>query len=254
MVLDENLLLYKIEEKLFEMLYNLRCKYASIRYVVMQQSNVSAILISIASLTLSLVVAYFAYFRVASIKMLVGRNIIFYPSKVRTANGDILGATFNIPVTFYNWSPQGGTVYRIRLLIGRQGQDEYYDMTCTTFVRMSASGDFEYDDIAQPIPVDGRSSISKVVRFDWNPEFTGNKFDVQVGKYDLMIFVWTKNENRPHLKYSTSFIVKEQDYEEYKKRISLNDFSSVWFSLEDDERPNTIVTKTRVNDFYLNKK
>jgi hypothetical protein len=219
----------------------------------MPQTNMLTVLISSASLILSITVAYFAYFRSATIKLLVGRNIILYPSKVKTSQGDILGVTFNIPITISNWSPQGGTVYRIRLVVGKQGQDEYYDMTWTTFVRISSSGNFQDDNLAQPIPVEGRSSTNKIIRFDWNPEFTGEKFDVQVGKYELMLFGWTKDQKQPDLKYITSFIFKDKDYEKYEASIASGDFFSIWLSLEDDERPNTVITKTRVNDFYLNR-
>jgi hypothetical protein len=219
----------------------------------MSQVNLPTAFISFASLILSSTVAYFAYFRSATIKLLVGKNIILYPSKVKTSQGDILGVTFNIPITFSNWSPQGGTVYRIRLVVGKQGQDEYYDMTWTTFVKISSSGDFEDDDLAQPVPLGGRSSTNKIIRFDWNPEFTGEKFDVQVGKYELMLFGWTKDKKQPDLSYTTSFILKDKDYEKYEASIASGSFFSIWLSLEDDERPNTIITKTRVNDFYLNR-
>lgn len=221
----------------------------------MQQVSLTTIIISVASLLLSLAVAYFAYFRVAEIKLLVGRNIILFPSKVKTASGDIIGATFNIPITFYNWSPQGGTVYKIRLLIGRLQQNEYYDMTWTTLVKIGSSGNFEDEELAQPIPMGGRSSVNKIVRFDWNPEFTGEKLDVRVGKYELMIFGWTKNVEKPDLKYVTSFFIKDEQYGKYESSISSGNFGlPIWLSLEDDERPNTVVTKARVDNFYLGRK
>jgi hypothetical protein len=190
----------------------------------MQQVSLPTIVISVASLILSIAVAYFAYFRLAEIKLLVGRNIILFPSKVKTPSGDIVGVTFNIPITFYNWSPQGGTVYKIRLLIGRQQQNEYYDMTWTTFAKIGDGGNFEDEELAQPIPMGGRSSVNKIVRFDWNPEFTGEKLDVRVGKYDLMIFAWTRNSERPDLKYVTSFFIKDEQYGKYESNISSGNF------------------------------
>jgi hypothetical protein len=218
----------------------------------MQQINMPTLLISFASLLLSLVIAYFSYFRFAEIRLLAGRNITFFPSKVKTATGDIVGITFNIPITFYNWSPQGGTVYKIRLAIGRQQQGEYYDMTWTTFVKIGSGGSFEDESLAQPIPLAGKSSINKIIRFDWNPEFTGEKFDVQVGKYDLMIFGWTKNTEKPDLKYVTSFLFKDDHYKKYENSLS-NSSLPIWLSVEDNERANTIITKARIDSFYLRK-
>ncbi|MFB2939157.1 hypothetical protein ACE1B6_28230 [Aerosakkonemataceae cyanobacterium BLCC-F154] len=197
---------------------------------------------------------YFAYFRLAEIKLLLGRNIVLFPSKVKTPSGDILGVTFNVPITFYNWSPQGGTVYRMRLIIGRQQQNEYYDMTWTTFVKIGSGGNFEDEELAQPIPMGGRSSVNKIIRFDWNPEFTGEKLDIRVEKYELMIFAWTKNTEKPDLKYVTSFLLRDEQYAKYQNNISSGNFGPIWLSLDDAERPNTVITKNRVDSFYLDKR
>lgn len=220
----------------------------------MPQPDMPSLLISLASLVLSITVAYFSYFRFAEIKLLIGRNITLFPSKVKTPNGDVLGITFNIPVTFYNWSPQGGTIYKMRLAIGRQQQGEYYDMTWVTFVKIGSSGNFEDEGLAQPISLSGRSSINKIIRFDWNPEFTGEKFDIQVGKFDLMIFAWTKDREKPDLRYSRAFTIRDEQFTKYGSAMSTNLSVPIWLSLDDSERPNTVITQARIDSFYLGKK
>lgn len=219
----------------------------------MENLDFIPIFVSVVSLILSGTVAYFSHFRAPRIKMLVGKNIMLFPSKVKSVGDDILGVTFNIPLTFYNWSPQGGTIYRIRLLVGRVNQGEYYDMTWTTFVKISRSGNFEDEDLARPIPIEARSSLNKTVRFDWNPEFTGEALEIQKNiKYELRIFAWAEDKRKPNLGYSTSFILKEREYEQYQSSISSERFNSVFVALEDDERPNTVITRARLTNFYLN--
>jgi len=220
----------------------------------MQQADMPTLLISVSSLILSLAVAYFSYFRLANINLLVGRNIILFPSMVKTTAGDVLGITFDIPVTFYNWSPQGGTVYKVRLAIGKHQQGEYYDMTWTTFVEIDDNGSFKDEGLAQPVAMGQRSSTNKIIRFDWNPEFTGEKFDIQVGKYDLMIFAWTKNTEKPDIKYITSFSFRDEHHKKYGSILSASSSLPIWISLDESERPNTVITKARIDTFYLGKK
>ena len=61
----------------------------------MQQSEMPTLLISIASLVLSIAVAYLSYFRFAKINLLVARNITLFPRKIKTTGGiEVLGTKF----------------------------------------------------------------------------------------------------------------------------------------------------------------
>lgn len=212
------------------------------------------IIVSILSLAVSSVVAYISILRQADIKLCFGRNIIIFPIfiNVPTNNVTDAGIGFNLPLTFYNWSPQGGTIERIRLVVGRQNDNnDFYDMTWTTFVKIGSAGNFEDDNLAQPIPVKGLSSVNKVIRFDWTYEQAGNhKFDVQAGNYELRIYGWTKNTQKPSLKYKTSFTIKDKDYQIYKDSVSASLSRAIWISLDENEKPNQLVSRNTIDRLY----
>lgn len=214
-----------------------------------------SISIAVLSLIVSIAVAYVSNFRRANIKLSFGRNIIFFPTyiAVPSGSGSIVGVGFNLPITFYNWSPQGATIQRIRLVVGRQNQDDFYDMTWTTFVKIGSAGNFEDENLAQPIPVEGRSSVNKVVRFDWSPELGGNQFDLQIGNYELKIYGWTKNTEKPDLEYSTSFTLRDEHHRKFKDSIAANLTASIWMSVDENEKPNQLVSRNTIDRLYSKK-
>ncbi|NEO40141.1 MAG: hypothetical protein F6J90_28890 [Moorea sp. SIOASIH] len=220
----------------------------------MQSDDPITILIALFSLLVSIAVAYTSNFRKANLKLSLGRNIIFFPTYLVTpANKKIVGLGFNLPITFYNWSPQGGTIQRIRLVVGRKDNDNFYDMAWTTFVKIDSGGNFQDENLAQPIPVHARSSVNKIVRFDWSPELGGKEFDLQVGNYELRIYGWTQNTQKPDLKYMASFNLKDQHYQQYQDNIAANLNESIWVSLDENEKPNQFVSKHTIGVLYSKK-
>ncbi len=221
-------------------------------------TNPVTLVISLLSLGISGVVAYFSNFRKAEIKLSFGRNIIFFsvPATIRAgSSNNFAGVGFNIPITFYNWSPQGGTVHRIRLAVSRHGNDDYHDMAWTTFVRIGSGGSFEDEDLAQPIPVEGRSSVNKIIRFDWSPEEGGKQFDVQASNYELRIYGWTGNTEKPNLEYKTSFTLKQEThYRLYEKSINTTSSLPIWIPLDENEKPNQVLSANSIDRLYSNKK
>ncbi|MEG3931915.1 MULTISPECIES: hypothetical protein [unclassified Microcoleus] len=146
--------------------------------------------VSLLSLLVSSAVAYSSNFRKERIQLCFGRDIILFPvpkTNVTTSSTSIAGVGFNLPITFYNWSPKGGTIQRIRLVVSKQGHDDCYDMTWTTFVKIENS-EFQDENLAQPIAIKGLSSVNKVIRFDWITEIGGRQFQVKTGDYELMIY------------------------------------------------------------------
>lgn len=224
-----------------------------------QGANLATI-ISLLSLSVSVAVAYFSNFRGANIKLSFGRNIILFsvPNSILTgtSNNPVeAGVGFNIPITFYNWSPQGGTVQKIRLVIKRQGSKDYYTMTWTTFARIGSGGVVEDEDLAQPIPVEGRSSVNKIIRFYWTPEEGEKSFEVKPSDYELRIYGWTDGTKKPDLEYSTSFTIKEKThYEKYKESVAKNASSSIWIPLDENEKPNQVLYENDIKQLYSTKK
>jgi hypothetical protein len=216
------------------------------------------IAVSILSLSISAAVAYSSNFRRADIKLSVGRNIIFFsvPSSMRPgASNSLSGVGFYIPITFYNWSPRGGAIYRLRLIISREGTADYYDMAWTTFVRIASGGSFEDENLAQPIPVEGRSSVNKIIRFDWNPEEGGQAFDTQSSVYKLRIYGWLGDTEKPSLEYKKSFTLKkEPHYKIYEESINKNASLPIIIPIDENEKSNQVLLENSIDKLYSSKK
>lgn len=208
------------------------------------------IIVSILSLAVSSVVAYISILRQADIKLCFGRNIIIFPTLINVpTGGTIPGIGFNLPLTLYNWSPQGGTIQRIRLVVAKENHDDFYDMTWATFVKIIPAG-FEDDSLAQPIAVKGLSSVNKVIRFDWSAELGGRQFEVKPGNYELRIYGWTKNAQKHSLKYTTSFTIKDKDDLNFKHIVAANLTSSIWIPLNENEKPNRFLSRNDIERLY----
>ena len=211
-----------------------------------------AIIVSILSLAISSVVGYTSSLRLANIKLCFGRNIILFPvpkTHVTTSSVTMAGVGFNLPITFYNWSPQGGTIQRIRLAVAKENDDDFYDMAWTTFVKIGTDG-FEPDNLAQPIAVKGLSSVNKVIRFDWITELGGRQFEVKHGNYELRIYGWTKNTQKHSLKYTTSFTIKDEDCLNFRESVATNLGRSIWIPLNENEKPNRFLSRNDLDRFY----
>lgn len=211
-----------------------------------------ATVVSMLGLVISLVVAYTSNLRPANIQLCFGRHLIFFPIfiDIPTNTQTIRGVGFNLPLTFYNWSPKGGTIQRIRLVIGRQNHTEkFYDMTWTTFVKITEVGNFVNDNLAQPIAVKGISSINKVIRFDWISE-GNNSFEVQTGNYELRIYGWTKNTKKPSLQYKASLRIEDEHCQTFNNYVAANISRPIWLSLDENEQPNQLLLRSGIERFY----
>jgi len=211
-----------------------------------------ATLVSILSLGISFAVAYTSNLRPANIQLCFGRNLIFFPIliDIPTNSQTIKGVGFNLPVTFYNWSPKGGTIQRIRFVIGRENHDDkFYDMTWTTFVKITSVGNFDNDNLAQPIAVKGISSVNKVIRFDWISE-ESNSFEVKAGKYDIIIYGWTKNTKKPSLKHKASLIIEDKHCTTFNDYVAASISRPIWLSLDENEKPNQLLSRSAIERLY----
>lgn len=155
----------------------------------MKPEAVISIIISLISLAVSMTVAYTAYFKPARIQMLAGRTLIIANSFIldpQTQQPQWGGLSLILPLTFYNWSSTGSSVYRVRLIIGRDdNQSRNFDMIWTKFIEFSDGGTtLEVESIVHPIPIAGKSSIVKFIQFDWSP-FRQERIEVKEGQYQL---------------------------------------------------------------------
>ncbi|MCC3405868.1 MAG: hypothetical protein JGK17_09800 [Microcoleus sp. PH2017_10_PVI_O_A] len=224
---------------------------------VKKETDWFATLVSLFSLGVSGVVAYKSLLKKQNIKLCFGKDIILFPIfkiDAITSCTTLTGVQFNLPITFYNWSPQGGTIERIRLVVVKDGHDNFYDMIWTAFVKIGISGNFENDSLAQPIPVKGLSSVSKVIQFDWMIELGGRQFEVKSGKYKLRIYEWTNDSKCYSTEYESFFTIEDEDFVKFNDHVTRNSTESIWIPLNENHKPNRWLSEAEINDIYPPKK
>ena len=214
--------------------------------------NWISIVLSIVSLILSLSVAYFAYFRAAKPKILVGSNIILFNSFVNTVSGVMWGGiTFVLPITFYNWSPRGGHIYQVRLVVGREQEPQaYFDIEWSNFIKFVDGIKWEDEDVAQPIAISGKESVSKFVRFNWSPK-TGEKLKIVNGRYELMLLAWTGKSEKPDIHEKFSFTIEDDILRIFQQTVDNEDSFGIWIPIDDTRRSNRVITRTGMRREYL---
>lgn len=162
------------------------------------------------------------------------------------------GTTFVLPVTFYNWSPRGGSIYQVRLVIGQENNpQEYFDLAWTSFTRFIDGLTWEDEDVAQPIAIAGKDSVSKFIRFDWSP-LTKEKLNLKQGQYELILYVWLSNSDKPEICEKFSFSFTEETYQEFQKTVANDDSLGIWISIDNSRRINNVMTKSGIEREYGN--
>jgi hypothetical protein len=220
----------------------------------MKPEAIIPIVISLVSLAVSITVAYNAYFQPAKIQMLAGRNLIISNSFIldpQTQQPQWGGLSLILPFTFYNWSPVGSSVYRVRLVIGREDdQARNFDMTWTKFIEFSNGGTtLEVESIVHPIPIPGKSSIVKFVQFDWSP-FRHDKIQIREGQYQLKLYAWTGNNQKPDLKEAINFSLTNDVSIRYQQSVQENKTTPIDISLGETRQPNNLLTRQDIEKDY----
>ena len=211
-----------------------------------------AIIVSTITLCLSAAVAYMAYFRRAKLDMLVGNTLTFYPLPEHV-NGKILwgGVSFYIPITFHNWSPSGGAIQEVRVIIEKCDNPSInYDMAWSAFSGMHETElRWINKGVAQPIALNGKSSDAKVVQFNWSRQ-SGEVLNIETGEYRIRIIGSRPKDKYPTLKYGNTFVLTKEIVEQYKLYIKKNEPRTVEVSLGESSRPNTVLSRKQVESLY----
>jgi hypothetical protein len=160
---------------------------------VLSVSSWLPITISLISLGASLTVAYFSNLKKSKPSALIASQISMYNVPFNAPEGIIWGGTgILIPMTFFNWSPNGGSILECRITIARaDNSNEIFDIGWSEFSEMlqgerrMGNGGF-----AQPIALPPKSSLTKTILFVWFPS-NENKLIIYSGQYVMNVLVWT---------------------------------------------------------------
>lgn len=215
-------------------------------------ANLISIVIAFISLLVSIATAYFAYLKPSRLKMLVGRSLIAANSYVTTESGQQWGGiSFIIPITFHNWSPKGSSIYQVRLVLERQDNPmKNFDIVWSSFIRfMDGGARWENDTVAHPIAINGQSSVTKFIRFDWSP-LRNERIEVRPGQYNLRFYSWTGDQEKPALKEKISFYLVDQQVELYRKSIDNNLVIPIEILLGESRLPNNVLTRQGIESTY----
>lgn len=220
----------------------------------MKPEVIIPIVISLTSLIVSIVVAYNAYWQPAQLKMLPGKTLFiantFVPDP-QTGQPQWGGLSLILPLTFYNWSPVGSSIYAVRLIIGRKdNQSRYFDMIWTKFMQFSNGGTIlEVESIAHPIPIAGKSSVVKFIQFDWSP-FRQEKIEIREGEYELNLLAWSDNSSKPKLKESINFNITNEQSLRYRQSVQADLTTPIDIYLKETRQPNNVLTRQDIGKDY----
>ena len=218
----------------------------------MDSADLVSVIIAFISLIVSIATAYFAYFKPAKLKMLSGRNMIIANTYVDTDSDPQWGGlSFILPLTFYNWSPKGRSIYQVRIVIEREDNHlKNFDLVWSSFVSFLDGGTrWESDALAHPIAIAGQSSLTKIVRFDWSP-FRSEKIEVRTGKYNLRLYAWTSGNRKPQLKEKISFQIENEQSSQYQNSVQNNLVIPIQIPLGQARLPNNVLTRQDVENNY----
>lgn len=220
----------------------------------MKLETIIPIIISLISLVVSIAVAYNAFLKPAKIEMLAGRTLIIANSFIldlQTQQRQWGGLSLILPVTFYNWSPVGSSVYRVRLIIGRKdNQARNFDMIWSKFIEFSDGGDtLEIQSVVHPVPIQGKSSIVKFIQFDWSP-YRQEKIEIREGEYQLRIYAWTSNNQKPDLKETINFNLPNEQVLRYQQSVEANETTLIDVPLGENRPPNSVLSRQDIENDY----
>ena len=220
----------------------------------MKPEVIIPIVISLISLSVSIAVAYNAYFQPARLKMLPGKTMFiantFVPDP-QTGQLQWGGLSLILPLTFYNWSPVGSSIYTVRLIIGREdNQSRNFDMIWTKFIQFSNNGaTLEVESITHPIPIAGKSSVVKFIQFDWSP-LRQERIEIKEGQYQLNLLAWNDNSSKPKLKESINFNITNEQSLRYQQSVQSNLTTPIDIYLKETRQPNNVLTRQDIERDY----
>ncbi|NEO52412.1 MAG: hypothetical protein F6K54_04550 [Okeania sp. SIO3B5] len=211
----------------------------------MKITDIFSIIIAFISLVISILTAYFAYFKPSQVRMLIGKIFIIANTYLETESGKEWGGlSFILPITFSNWSPKGSSIEQIRFLVERQENPaKTFDIAWSSFIKFLDGGSrWESDTIAHPLALKAQSSLTKFVRFDWSP-IRGEKIEIREGAYTLRIYAWTKDREKPDLKEKIDFYITKEDESFYQKSVANNLVIPITINLGQSKLPNQVTTR-----------
>jgi hypothetical protein len=102
------------------------------------------------------------------------------------------------PIGFVNASERGTAVTAASILLKPTGYAGYFYFEWAAFVRRQSDFKMVEEETARPLSIPARSAQSKMVWYVWRINSTP-PVDVEPGRYDFIVLIWTKVARRPQI-------------------------------------------------------
>ncbi|MDJ0662422.1 MAG: hypothetical protein QNJ42_23485 [Crocosphaera sp.] len=119
---------------------------------------------------------------------------------------------------------------------------QYFDLAWSNFVKFVDGVQWENEDVAQPIAMPGRTSVSKFLRFDWSP-LAGDKFNLSTGQYELFLLLWSSQSEKPDIQHRFLLTITEDIRNVFQKTIDNEESFGIWIPIDDTRRSNRVITR-----------
>lgn len=165
------------------------------------------------------------------------------------------GVGFYLPITFHNRGPRGCSILELRMLIKpKSNPTRCFDISWTEFSEISTHEEtlqriWNTKSIAQPISIEGKSSISKTVLFAWDPQTTEN-LEIQSGQYEITLLAWTDETAEADLRKNMSFRIDDNQVSEFRKYAEEDLPLTIEIPLGESRRDNSVITKEEAHQLY----
>ncbi len=153
-------------------------------------------------------------------------------------------------VSFTNTGSRMGVVLSTALTMKRHPSDETYGVAWDTFrAYRETEGHYELklEQEAVPIPVLGRSSVTKLVRFLWGAD-TERPLVLEEGSYQVDLQVWTSGSGKPDVVLTQELEVTHADAEEFRRRAERHDSKAITRSFVGAGPVNVLIPTGRASD------
>ncbi len=168
--------------------------------------------ISVAGLAVAATTLYYTNFRKPRLRLLLG-------SRLKVNHPERVGFTIMLPVTIANESVQPGHVQKVSIALRMPHVEKNYRyLDWGSFVVYRGERrSWDVEELAHPLLIPGKSSVSKVVQYIWQD--VGSRYITDVGQYELQVLCWTSMKRKPDIRVTHSLSLSKEQKSKIDRQI-----------------------------------
>ena len=159
-----------------------------------------------------------------------------------------------IPVTFVNAGSRMGVTNRCALTLRYHVDKRWYKFEWESFRSYKDVGDkpgkrLDFEQVAGPVALQGRSSTTKLVRFLWHADSQA-PLTLQEGSYELGTYAWTRRGERPDRASKHTFTVSAAQATELARRNVARVSDVLTFVLDPAAAENQVLSEDEYRQLF----